>query len=421
MTRRLLGARRVNVGDGGLAHLTGIDAGSEASPRSAGLSASALDSIWGGVEAMYRTGAYPAITFCLRRRGQIVLNRSIGYARGGGPGETVDAYARLAQPDTPICLFSASKAITAVLIHKLAEEGGIDLDAPVSRYLPEFTGGGKDRTTIAQVLSHRGGFPMFNVAAAQAGPETLLDWERCIELICAAPAEKGGNRLAYHAITGGFILAEVIRRVTGMAFTDYLDTRLRQPLGMRYFTYGLDGRSRMRAATNYVAGQPVRFPISRLARNALSADFAEVVDISNRDYFMDAVVPAGNLYSTAEELSRFYQMMLDDGVWNGHQVLAPETVRRATRPAVRLRFDHTLKIPMRYSEGFMLGVNPFGLYGPMTGQAFGHLGFMNILGWADPSRELSAGLLVTGKAILGGHLLALGQMLSSMSWQCRSL
>lgn len=421
MTRSLLGARVVDVGDGGLAHLTGIDAGAEVSPRSAGLSASALDSIWGGVEAMYRTGAYPAITFCLRRRGQIVLNRSIGYARGGGPGETHGPYARLAEPDTPICLFSASKAITAILVHKLAEEGGIDLDAPVSRYVPEFTGGGKGRTTIAQVLSHRGGFPMFNVAAAEAGPETLMDWARCIELICAAPAETGGKRLAYHAITGGFILAEVIQRVTGMAFTDYLDTRLREPMGMRYFTYGLDGRSRTRGAKNYVAGQPVRFPISVLAKQALSASFEEVVDISNRDYFMDAVVPAGNLYSTAEELSRFYQMMLDGGVWNGRQVLAPETIRRAIKPAVSLRYDHTLKIPMRYSEGLMLGVNPFGLYGPMTGKAFGHLGFMNILGWADPSREISAGLLVTGKAIFGGHLLALGQMLSSVSWQCRSL
>ncbi|GAB3671329.1 serine hydrolase domain-containing protein [Salinisphaera aquimarina] len=421
MTRTMLGSRLVNVGDGGLAHVTGVDAAAEVSPHAVGLSASAVDSIWGGVESLYRSGAFPAITFCLRRRGEIVLNRSIGYGRGGGPGETHGPYARLAEPDTPICLFSASKAMTAILVHKLAEEGGIDLGERISHYLPEFTGGGKHRTTIAQVLSHRGGFPMFNVAAAESGPETLLDWNRCIELICAAPAERGGKRLAYHAITGGFILAEIIQRVTGMAFTEYLDTRLRQPLGMRYFTYGMDRRSRTRVARNYVAGQPVRFPISMLARKALSADFEEVVEISNSDYFMDAVIPAGNLYSTAEELSRFYQMLLDDGVYGGRQVLAPETIRRAVRPAVSLRFDHTLKIPMRYSEGFMLGVNPFGLYGPMTGKAYGHLGFMNILGWADPSRELSAGLLVTGKAILGGHLLALGQLLSSISWQCRSL
>ncbi|MES1923714.1 serine hydrolase domain-containing protein [Salinisphaera sp. T31B1] len=420
MTRSLLGARLVDVDEGGLAHLTGVDAGGEVAPRSVGLSASALDSIWGGVEAMYRTGAYPAITFCLRRRGEIVLNRSIGYARGGGPGEQPGVYARLAEPDTPICLFSASKAITSVLVHKLAEEGGIDLDAPVSRYVPEFTGGGKSRTTIAQVLSHRGGFPMFNVDASEQGAETLMDWDRCIELICAAPAEKAGKRLSYHAITGGFILAEVIRRVTGEAFTHYLDSRLRQPLGMRYFTFGLDGRSRGRVARNYTAGQPVRFPLSVIARNALSAGFEEVVDVSNRDFFMDAVVPAGNLYATAEELSRFYQMLLDGGLWNDRRVMERETVARAVRPAVRLRYDHTLKIPMRYSEGMMLGVNPFGLYGPMTGQAFGHLGFMNILGWADPAREITAGLLVTGKAILGGHLLALGQLLSSISWQCRN-
>ena len=419
MTRNLLGSRLVRIGDGGLAGVTGIDTAGERPPSEAGLSAAAVDSIWGGVEAMYRSGAFPAVTFCLRRRGQIVLNRSIGYARGGGPGESHGPNARLAEPDTPVCMFSASKAVTAILVHKLAEEGGIDLDARVSYYLPEFTGGGKDRTTIAQVLSHRGGFPMFNVEGTDSGPETLLDWDRCIRLICEAPADKGGNRLAYHAITGGFILAEIIQRVTCMSVREYLDTRLRKPMGMRYFTYGLDKRSRGRVAVNYVAGQPVRFPISVLAKKALSADFAEVVDVSNTDYFMDAVVPAGNLYATAEELSRFYQMLLDGGVYEGRQVLAPETIRRAIKPAVRLRFDHTLKIPMRYSEGLMLGVNPFGLYGPMTGAAYGHLGFMNILGWADPSRDLSASLMVTGKAILGGHLLALGQLLSTISWQCR--
>lgn len=418
MTRSLLGARLVDVGDGSLARITGVDAAAEVAPQRVGLTAGAVDSIWSSVEALYRTGAFPAVTFCLRRRGRIVLNRSIGYAQGGGPGESRGPHARLAEPDTPICLFSASKAVTAMLMHKLAEEGGVDLDNRVSYYLPEFTGGGKDRTTIAQVLSHQGGFPMFDVDPAE-GPETLLDWERCIELICAAPAENGGKRLAYHAITGGFILAEIIRRVTGMSFTDYLDTRFRQPLGMRYFTYGLDGRSRPRVARNYVAGQPVRFPISMLAKQALSADFSEVVDISNRDYFMDAVVPAGNLYSTAEELSRFYQMLLDGGRYEGRQVMQQATIRRAVKPAVRLRYDHTLKIPMRYSEGLMLGVNPFGLYGPMTGSAYGHLGFMNILGWADPDRDIAVSLLVTGKAILGGHLLALGQLLSTLSWQCR--
>lgn len=420
MTRSALGARLVDVPDGPLDDRVGIDRAAETAPGRVGLTPRAVDAIWDGVLGLYRTGAYPAVTFCLRRRGRIVLNRSVGYAYGGGPADTpVATDARLAEPDTPICLYSASKAITAILVHKLAEEGGIDLDAPVSRYVPEFTGGGKQHTTIAQVLSHRGGFPMFNLDPAQAGPETLTDWDACIRLICDAPAEPGGKRMAYHAITGGFILGEVIRRVTGAPLTEYLDTRIRQPLGMRYFTFGLDGRSRGRVAHNYMAGQPIRFPISMVAKRALTVSAEEVVEVSNQDFFMDAVVPAGNLYATAEELSRFYQMLANGGIYAGRRILQPATIQRAVRPAVRLRYDHTLKIPMRYSEGLMLGMNPFGIYGPMSGRAYGHIGFMNIIGWADPARDMSAGLLVTGKAILGGHLLALGQLLSTIAWRCR--
>lgn len=419
MTTNLLGARLVDVGDESLDPITTVDDAAEVAPGRAGLSTTAVESLWNSVEALYRTGAYPAITFCLRRHGHIVFNRAIGYARGGGPREQPGPGARLAEPDTPICLFSASKAITAILVHKLAEEGGIHLDDRVSRYIPEFTGDGKQYTTIAQVLSHRGGFPTFDLDPKQAGADTIADWDECVRLLCESAAEAGGKRLAYHAITGGFILGEVIRRVTDAPLTDYLDSRLRQPLGMNYFTYGLAEDARPRAALNYMAGQPIRFPISTFAKRALTVSAEEVVDISNQDFFMDAVIPAGNLYATAEETSRFYQMLLDGGRYGDQQVLKPETVKRACRAAGRIKFDQTLKIPMRYSEGMMLGMDPVGMYGPMTGRAFGHIGFMNIFGWADPARDISAGLLVTGKAILGGHLVALGQLLTNISIQCR--
>ena len=95
MTRSFLGSRLVEVGDGSLTGITAVDAATEVAPQAAGLTASAVDSIWSSVEALYRTGAYPAVTFCLRRRGEIVLNRSIGYAQGGGPGESRGPHARL--------------------------------------------------------------------------------------------------------------------------------------------------------------------------------------------------------------------------------------------------------------------------------------------------------------------------------------
>jgi len=89
------------------------------------------------------------------------------------------------------------------------------------------------------------------------------------------------------------------------------------------------------------------------------------------------------------------------------------------RPAVPLAFDHTLKIPMRYSAGLMLGAAPFGVYGPMTARAYGHIGLMNVFGWADPQRDISVAVLTTGKAVLGTHLWALGQLLTTIAWHCR--
>jgi CubicO group peptidase (beta-lactamase class C family) len=392
----------------------------EASPQAAGLPASAVREIWQAVEGMYRSRAYPALTFCLRRRGQVVLNRALGHARGNGPQEPANAEKILALPQTPICLFSASKAVTAILVHLLAEDGGVDLDQTVAHYLPAFAACGKGETTLSEVLSHRGGFPSLNLPKSELKPELLLDWDRVIKAICEAPPTPGRERrMAYHAITGGFILAEVIQRVTGQTVRRYLDQRLRQPLGMKYFDYGLPPAQRGEVALNYEAGTRVRYPITTLVEQALMAPFGEVVDVSNSALFMDAVIPAGNLYATAEELSRFYQMLLDGGSYNGRQVMRHQTVERAVRPVGGIAFDHTLKIPMRYSEGMMLGASPFGIYGPATERAYGHLGFMNILGWADPERDISVGLLVTGKALLGSHVLSLMKLVNAISRNCR--
>ncbi|MGH8455753.1 MAG: serine hydrolase domain-containing protein [Stenotrophobium sp.] len=404
-----------------LSGVTTIDRESEAAPEAAGLTPHAVNEIWQAVEGAYRSRAYPALTFCLRRRGQVVLNRALGHARGNGPLEPPHGEKILVRPETPICLFSASKAVTAVLTHMLAEDGGIDLDKPVAHYIPEFAAAGKAATTIAEVLAHRGGFPTLDIPPSERDPKLLLDWDFVIKTICQSPPMAGrSQRMAYHAITGGFIVAEIIQRVTGKPVQDYLDRRLRQPLGMKHFTYGLPREYRAGAALNYCAGTPVRFPVSTFIEQALMASTEVVTETSNTEVFYDGVIPAGNLYATAEELSRFYQMLLDSGEYGGRQVMKSETVRRAVRPVSGISFDRTLKIPMRYSEGMMLGLNPFGIYGPGTARAYGHLGFMNILGWADPARDISVGLLVTGKAVLGTHLVALFvNLLGTISRQCK--
>jgi CubicO group peptidase (beta-lactamase class C family) len=155
MPTNWLGARLVDVPES-LAGVTGIDSNSEAGRG--GLTQRAVENIWASLENLYRSGAYPAITFCLRRQGEVVLNRSLGHIRGNGPEDAKATPKHLAQPDTPVCIFSASKAITAILLHKLAEEGGVDLDQRVSYYLAEFAANGKRDTTLSQVLAHRGGY-----------------------------------------------------------------------------------------------------------------------------------------------------------------------------------------------------------------------------------------------------------------------
>ena len=127
------------------------------------------------------------------------------------------------------------------------------------------------------------------------------------------------------------------------------------------------------------------------------------------------MVPAGNIYATADEAGRVFQMLLDRGKWNGASVLRPQTVAEAKRPVGPMQVDGMLRIPIRYSAGFMLGENPFGLYGPRCRQAFGHLGFISVLCWADPSRELSVAFLNTGKTVSPTGVVRLARVLGAIS------
>lgn len=393
------------------------DIGNEVDAADVGLRAGDKQALVQAVEALYRSGAHPGLVIHLRHRGQVLLNRAYGHAQGAAPASRGRVSPKTMQVETPVCVFSASKAITAMLVHKLAEEGGIDLDAPVARYWPAFGRKGKADITIAQVLSHRAGLPSLDLPKADRTVERLADWDWILDRLAESPAPRF-KPVAYHAITGGYILGEVIQRVTGASLRQYLDEKLRQPLGMRTFTYGLAPEYRAAVAENAVAGMPVLFPVSQVVERALMAPFATVVEASNNPVFMEALIPSGNIYCTAEELSRFYQMLLQGGVWQGRQVFKPETIARAVRPVGRLMPDASLMIPMLYSEGFMLG-GPMSLYGPRTTGAYGHLGFMNILGWADPRRDIACALLVTGKAVLGPHLVPWMRLLATLGNTCR--
>jgi CubicO group peptidase (beta-lactamase class C family) len=373
--------------------------GVEANPRDVGVYPAGVERIWRAVERLYRSGTHPAIQLCVRRRGQVLIDRAIGHASGNGPDDPPDGPKVLVTPTTPFNIFSASKAITAMLVHLLDQRNAIRLDDPVCEYIPEFGVHTKQWITIRHVLIHRAGLP--NPPPEAMDLDRLDDPASIVRMLCELKQTwRPGRQLAYHAVTGGFILGELVRRVTGKTIRAVLDDEIRRPLGFRWLGYGVRPEEVDLVVRNYFTGPPPLPPLSNILHRALGVDFRAATAMSNDPRFLTGIVPSANIISTADELSRFYQLLLDGGTLDGIRIFDPRTIRRATSEQSYFEFDFTLTLPFRYGMGFMLGGQWFSLYGPDTQYAFGHLGFTNIVAWADPERQVAAALLTSGKPLI---------------------
>ncbi len=381
-----------------LESVSSVNAEAEVDPRSVGLARAAVDEIWQALTSWYQTGIHPAIQICVRRRGQVVLDRAIGYSHGGGPRDPPGGEKICATPATPFNVFSASKPMVAMAIHLLDQRNLLHLDDPVCAYIPEFAGKGKQWITIRHVLTHRAGLP--------TPPDGVLDLDLLIDpdnkepirILCdTESAHRAGRRLAYHAVTGGFLLGEIVRRVTGESIRTLVDKELREPMGWRWMNYGTSAADAHRVARHYFTGMPILPPLDLFLKQALGFDFRDVIDASNDHRFITGVLPAANLMATANELCEFYELLRCGGELHGHRVFDPLTVWRATSEQSYMEMDFILGLPVRYGMGFMLGGDWLSLYGTDTRHAFGHLGFTNIFSWADPVRELSCAIMTNGK------------------------
>jgi CubicO group peptidase (beta-lactamase class C family) len=387
----------------------------EVDPAVAGLSPRAVASIWRAVERMYLTGLYPAIGVALLRRGHVVLDRAIGHARGNPPGGGGPRV--LAAPTTLFNLFSASKCVTAMLIHLLDERRQIHLDDPIAEYVPGFGRHGKQWITIRHVLTHRAGIP--TVRLPDGDLDLLHRPGRVLELLCEArPAWRPGRRLAYHALTGGFVLQAVIERVTGAPIGELLADAIARPIGLTHFRFGVAPEERARVAENAFTGLPPPPPLSTVLRRAFGVGPREAVAASNDPRFLSAVVPAGNLHTTAFEAARFMELLLRGGTLDGVRVFEPRTIQRAVAEQSYLEVDLTMGVPVRYGMGFMLGGDAISVYGVHTPLAFGHLGFTNVILYADPERDLSCCVMTSGKPFLAAGILRAIALMNTIARRC---
>ncbi|MFL5906936.1 MAG: serine hydrolase domain-containing protein [Solirubrobacterales bacterium] len=373
--------------------------GDEEEPESAGLDRELIEEIWDAAVDLYRSGVHPGLQLCLRREGRTVINRAIGHARGNGPSDSEDTPKTPMTPETPACIFSASKAVTALVVHKLDERGLLHIGDRVSEYIPEYAQKGKEGTTIAHVLAHRAGVASMPKEALDL--DRVGDREFLTRMVSEAkPSIRPGRVLAYHAVSGGFILGEIVQRVTGKSIREVLAEEFLDPLGFRWGNYGVDPNDTNEVAPAYVTGPALLPPLSILVTRVLSQPLDRVVDVSNDPRFLTAVIPSANVVTTADELSRFFEIFRQGGELDGVRVMEERTIRRALTEQSHLEIDFSLVFPTRFSYGLMLGAKYVSLYGRDTDLAFGHLGLINIMGWADPERALSGGLITTGKAIV---------------------
>ncbi len=371
----------------------------EDDPETVGLQPRTIERIWESARELYRTGVHPAVQLCLRRNGKVVLNRAIGHARGNGPDDDRETPKKLVTPGTPYCVFSTSKGITAMVIHVLQDRGALDISDRVTDYIPEYGSHGKGDTKIAHVLAHRAGVP--SLPKELLDPDRMEDREFVINSLSdSKPFVKPGTLLAYHAVSGGFILGEIVQRVTGKTVREVLAEEILDPLGFRWGNYGVPPEAVDEVGLNYLTGPRLLPPLSTLVTRVLSQPIDKVVELSNDPRFLTATIPSANIIITGDELSRFFEIFRAGGELDGVRVMSIETLRRALTEQSRLEIDLSLGFPTRFSYGLMLGAKVLSLFGLDTDTAFGHLGMINIMGWADPERGISGGLITSGKAIV---------------------
>lgn len=388
--------------DGRIRVPSDLDAVTTAGDENPGaLDAGAVERIWSAARHWYTAGLQPAIQVCLRYDGQVVLNRAIGHAHGNGPDDPPDAERVAVTPETPFVVYSAAKAITTTVVHMLLERGAFSLDDRVCDYLPGYTSHGKHRTTIRHVMTHSAGVPF--ATGPRPNLKRMNDSEYAREMLgLMKPIHRPGLVHIYHGVTWGPLVREIVSAATGRDIREILDTEILAPLGFRWTNYGVTEADVPLVAPSYVTGKPLPAPVAAALRTALGGSMQQIIPFSNTPMFLTSVVPSSSTVSTAEELSRFAEILRRGGELDGVRVMRPETLAAATAECRRLRPDVATGLaPIRWGTGYMLGSKRFGPFGRNAPAAFGHTGLTNIAIWADPQRRLSAAVVSSGKP--GSH------------------
>ena len=299
------------------------------------------------------------------------------------------------QMDTVALSFSTGKGVASTVLHRLAERGIIDYDAPVAQYWPEFAAAGKEGITIRGLMSHRAG--LHRVRGLVRGPLGLMDHAAVTAALAASAPDPRSPRVpGYHAVTYGTLVAELATRATGTPFAELVRTEIAEPLGVPEFWFVVPPEERHRIAKSFPRITPFRllpwettsFALSRIPglRGVADAGMPQGFDeLVRNPAIHDVAMPGWNGVFNARALAKMYGALANSGSVEGIRFLRPETVAQMSEVQTTDR-DYVLGIRMNWRLGYHSA-----LVASRTqyGHAFGHYGLGGSGAFADTESGLA--------------------------------
>lgn len=283
-----------------------------------------------------------------------------------------DATGRSLTADTPVHAMSTGKGVAATVVHVLAEHGVIDYDAPIAELWPEFGAHGKDSATVRDALLHSVGVPAL---PDDVTPEVLHDWDAiCAAIADTEPVWKPGTQVGYHAQTWGFIVGEIIRRVTGEPISQVLRDEVAGPLGVADELFFAVPADRL-GAVGLLAGAD---GFSETITQMFGSPVAPTPDLLNSTESLTANVPSGGVMS-ARAVARMYAALL--GEIDGVRLIPEERLRAVTAVSYEGP-DVVVGIPTLLGLGYGIG-RPGAAEPQATRTVFGMPGLGGSAAYAD--------------------------------------
>ena len=379
------------------------------------------DSEFSELEAIFdkaiKSGFDDGAGFSLEVDGKEVLNLWGGYS----DKDRKNAW----QEDTLVNVFSVTKAMTSTCALQLIETGKLDPSSLVAEYWPEYACEGKENTRVIDFLTHRAGMFGFQTPLPQ---DSWENWDLIVEKLAAQkPIRKPGSTQGYHAVTFGYLVGELVRRIDGRSLGNYFKEEIAQKFNID-FSIGLDDEEISRCADLLLlSGKPnplIQFVLSlpnwllptqlKIVKETLNSEeyakaFLEIMEVDendgmpmdypNSDSWRRAEIPAANGHGTASGIAKFFGILASGGSRDGKIMLQPDTIKEATSVKTMGPDVVLFQAPYKFGLGYQIDA-PFSPIGMKDGM-FGHTGIAGATGFADLNHKIGFGFTNNRQHSLG--------------------